>query len=284
VAHESVHYRFEELGPVAWAAIAVDSGGGVGNAGIVDLGGRSLVVDCGYVPGAARELRTAAETLGGPVERLVITHGDFDHYGGAQAFEGVPILASELTAAAIAENGPRRISALQAEVGNYLAKLEAQGAPEWEREQARRIASEIPDLRLAPPTETFSRERDLGGAQVIDCGTAHSASDSVVWVAEADVLFAADLVPVRTHLNMTRGDPENWLRALDRLEALGPSWVAPGHGPAAGQEAIGAARNYIERVLTLAAEPGDHELPAEWTDWTFAEGFRQNLAALRKQG
>jgi cyclase len=283
VAHDSVHYRFEQVAPGAWGAVAIDSGAGVGNAGIADLGGRALVVDCGYTPGAARDLRAAAEELAGPVERLVITHGDFDHYGGAYAFADVPILASETTRAVIEENGPGRVSGLQAEMDTYLAELEEQDAPEWELEQGRRIAAEIPGLRLTPPTETFTGERDLGAAVVIDCGTAHTASDAVVWFPEPAVLFAADLVAVGTHLNMTRGDPQNWLRALDRFETLSPAHVVPGHGPPGGAEAIAVARDYIERLLALAAEPGDHALPAEWASWTFDEGFQQNLEALRKQ-
>ena len=51
------------------------------------------------MPSAGRELRAQA----GTVERLFVTHADFDHYGGAQAFADLPILASEQTA----EDDPR---------------------------------------------------------------------------------------------------------------------------------------------------------------------------------
>jgi cyclase len=284
VTQKSLHYRFEQVASVAWAAIAFDSGAGFGNAGIIDLGGRALVVDCGFTPVAGRDLRAAAEAIAGPVERLLITHGHFDHYGGAQAFADVPILASERTRALIEEDGPVRLPELQVEVDTYVDELEKEGAPDSELEQWRHIATELPGLRLTPPTETFTDELELGPALVVDCGEAHSASDMVVWLAEVGVLFAADLVPVKTHLNLTRGDPESWLLALDRLAALGPARVVPGHGPTAGGEAIGTARDYIEKLLALAQKPGDHEPPAEWADWTFAEGFQQNVEALRERG
>jgi len=57
--------------------------------------------------------------------------------------------------------------------------------------------------------------------------------------------------------------------------------VVAGHGPPAGPEAIETARTYIETLLALAAEPGEHELPAEYEGWEFPEGFAQNIAALR---
>lgn len=278
----SDHYRFEQVAPHAWAAVAIDTGAGVGNAGIAGLGGRSLVVDCGYTPGAARDLRTAAEELAGPVERLFVTHADFDHYGGAHAFAYLPILATETTAATIADVGAGRVAGMKKEMDTYLAELEEQDAPEWEREQGRRIAAEVPGLRLAVPTETFAGERDLGGATAIECGAAHTASDSVVWLPGERVLFAGDLVGVGSHLNLTRGHPpESWLAILDRLAALEPEHVVPGHGPPGGPDALATVRRYIETIVELAALPGDHDLPPAYADWSFAEGFRPNIEALR---
>ena len=278
---QSDHYSFEHIADGAWAALALQAGGGVGNATIADLGGRSLVVDCGFTPGAARDLRSAAEELAGPVERLVITHGDFDHYGGSAAFADRPILATEATRGVIAENGPARAAGLQAQLADELAEMRERNAPAWEWEQIDRIAAQLP-FDIALPTETYEGERDLGGAVVIDCGAAHTASDAVVWLPSARVLFAGDLVTPGNHANLTRGHPpENWLRALDRMAALRPGHVFGGHGPVAGPEAIADTRSYIETLLDLAAVEGDPEIPAEFADWAFPEGFQQNLAALR---
>ena len=78
---------------------------------------------------------------------------------------------------------------------------------------------------------------------MIDCGSAHTASDSVVWIPAERVLYTGDLVGVKSHLNLTRGfPPENWLAILDRLAALEPEHVVPGHGEPAGPEAIDSAR------------------------------------------
>ena len=236
------------------------------------------MVDCGFSPAAGRDLREQARNA----ERLFITHADFDHYGGAQAFADLPILASEQSAATIREVGPGRVAGMKEQMDTYLAELEEQGAPEEEKQQARAIAAEVPGLELAPPTETFEGERDLGGAVAIELGAAHTASDSIVWVPAQRVLFAGDLIGVKGHLNLTRGFPtENWLAFLDRMAELDPAYVVPGHGPPAGAEAISACREYIETVVELAATPGEHEIPAAWDDWVFPEGFQQNIDALR---
>jgi cyclase len=266
----------------AWAAVAVDSGAAVGNAGFVDLGGRALVVDCGYTPRAARELREAAEERAGPVERLVITHGDLDHYGGSQMFADVPISATEATKERIEERGQTPVDEMLAGMDAYLAELEQNDAPEWERGQGRAIAAELPHMRITPPNDVFAAELDLGAARIVDQGAAHSTSDSVVWLPEDRTVFAGDLIGVNGHLNLTRGfPPEDWIAILDRLQALGPDHVVPGHGPPAGFEAIATARRYIETLLELVAGPGEPEPPAEYAGWTFPEGFAQNVAALR---
>ena len=278
------HYELAQVSDHAWAAIAVPAGGGVGNAAILSLdGSRSLVVDAGFTPAAAAELRETAEQIAGPVERLLVTHAHFDHFGGSAVFADVPIVASERTRAAIAETGPARVEELRAGMDGYLAELEAKDAPAWEREQARVVTAELPSLEVILPNETFSGELDVGGVRVFDLGGNHSESDSVAWLADERVLVAADLIGVGGHLNLVHGDPESWLRTLDRLQALEPEHVVPGHGEVAGPEAISSARRYIETLLALASEPGDHPLPPEYRDWAFPQGFEQNLAALRER-
>ena len=75
----------------------------------------------------------------------MITHGDFDHYGGAQAFSDVPILASEPTAATIAEAGPGRVAGMKEEMETYLAELEERARRSG---SASRAAGSSPKFRV----------------------------------------------------------------------------------------------------------------------------------------
>jgi cyclase len=276
------HYAVEQVAEGAWAAVAVESGAAAGNAGFARLeDGTSLVVDCGFTPAAARELRAAAGRLAGPVARLFVTHAHFDHYGGSHAFADVPILATAPTRDEIAAAGPPRLAELRDGMQAYLADLEEKQAPAWELEQGHRIAAELPTLTLLPPTETFAGEADLGGALAIECGVGHSANDSVVWLPAERVLFAGDLVGVESHLNLAHGDAERWLLILEQLAALEPDRVVAGHGSPGGPDAIATTRDYITTLLRLAAEPGEHDPPDTYAGWAYPEGFAENLAALR---
>ena len=272
----SDHYRFEQVAPHAWAAIAIDSGAAVGNAGIVDLGTAPLSSTAASRPAAARDLRAAAEELAGPVDRLVITHADFDHYGGAQASPTCRFSPPSTTAATIAEVGPGRVAGMQEQMATYLAELEEQDAPEWEKEQGRRIVAEVPGLVLRRRPRRSPGERELGGALVIECGAAHTASDCVVWLPGERVLFTGDLVGVgsppephpRPSAGELAGDPRPARGA--RARARRPRPRPTGRPGVARRPRAATSR----RSSSSPRSPGDHEMPAEYADWAFAEGFQ----------
>ena len=85
---QSIHFDLEELANGVYAAIDKPGGAAYCNAGIVDLGQRTLVIDAFDTALAARDLRSAAETLfSRPVTALLLTHTHSDHWVGSQAFE-----------------------------------------------------------------------------------------------------------------------------------------------------------------------------------------------------
>src|SRR3990172_6492741 len=83
----SQHFRLERLADGVYAAIASGSGAATCNAGIVDLGDRTLVFDPFLTPKAAHDLRVAAEQLTGRSVSIVInSHYHNDHIRGNQVF------------------------------------------------------------------------------------------------------------------------------------------------------------------------------------------------------
>src|SRR5512138_2130610 len=87
ITFPSDHFSLHELARGVYAAIATIGGAGIGNAAILDLGGRTLVFDTGMTPRAGRDLRLAAEQLTGRTPELVVnSHYHNDHIWGNQAF------------------------------------------------------------------------------------------------------------------------------------------------------------------------------------------------------
>jgi glyoxylase-like metal-dependent hydrolase (beta-lactamase superfamily II) len=88
----------------------------------------------------------------------------------------------------------------------------------------------------------------------------HTAANLSVWVPEDGVLYTGDLV-VREYLpNLGSGAPADWqlwLASLDRIEALHPSILVPGHGPVARGAEIPTALDAVRKVLqeSIAGRP-----------------------------
>lgn len=259
------HIRVEQVADGAWAAIAVPDTGSVGNAGFVDAGGSTIVFDAHLTPFAGAELRAAAEEVA-PVSLLVDSHWHGDHVRGNAAFPAVPITSSSRTRELIVRNGLPQLEALRGRRG----ELDNEGTERWVG------AALDAGLEQALPTETFDGSLELARGELLELGSGHTESDVVLWLADERILYAADLVVVDFLPWIGHGDPENWLRILDRIEELGPERIVPGHGPVGTLEDVRTVRDYIEALLA------DASLPAE-PGWVDAEIHARNASFLRSR-
>src|SRR5512139_3020840 len=83
----SRHFVLHPLAEGIFAAIAIDGGHAICNAGLIDLGGQILVFDTFLTPQAALDLRQAAMELFGRSPQIVInSHYHNDHIWGNQVF------------------------------------------------------------------------------------------------------------------------------------------------------------------------------------------------------
>ena len=89
------HLQLEQIAEGVYAVIARKEGAAHSNAGIVDLGDRTLIFDALGTPKAAEELRVVAEDLTGrPATYVVNSHVDHDHWLGNQVFGADAIIVS----------------------------------------------------------------------------------------------------------------------------------------------------------------------------------------------
>jgi glyoxylase-like metal-dependent hydrolase (beta-lactamase superfamily II) len=95
---ETRHFNLSQAADGVYAAIHRDGGWAIGNAGIVDLGGETVIFDTFMTPVAAEALREAAEQLTQqPVTYVVNSHYHNDHIWGNQVFQDATLITTSLT-------------------------------------------------------------------------------------------------------------------------------------------------------------------------------------------
>ena len=281
-----------DVGPGVHAYLQPNGAWGESNAGLVIGDGESLLVDTLWDLELTAAMLEAMRplTAGAPIRTLVNTHGDGDHWWGNQLVGAREIIATE----AAAEHEMRAVTpgsmvALR-RLGTALAFT---AAGRFFRGMTGPF-DHGGEIALTRPTRTFSGrlELEVGGraVELIEVGPAHTHGDLIVHVPDARVVFAADVAFVGSTPVMWAGPVENWLRALDTIEALEPARVVPGHGPVIGVEGLQPLRDYW-RHLESAARRGlsarDVVLADEYApfaDWECPERAVINLATLRRTG
>jgi glyoxylase-like metal-dependent hydrolase (beta-lactamase superfamily II) len=231
----------------AW--LVPDGTWGWSNAGLVTGEGESLLVDTLFDLAMTREMLDgmASVTDAKPIRTVVNTHANGDHWFGNELVGDAEIIASRPTVEEMTANGPDLIRGLLDQPG---------GAGRF----ARHIFApfDFAPITATPATRAFDDELhlDIGGTAVrlINLGPAHTAGDSVVFVPEEAVLFAGDLLFIGGTPISWAGPISNWVRACDRMLALEPEVVVPGHGPVVGSDGIRQVRDYLTWVQDEAAE------------------------------
>lgn len=304
---ESRHFRLERLAEGVYAAIHRAGGWAICNAGIVDLGDRTLVFDTTYTPQAGADLRAAAEVLfGRPVGLVINSHWHSDHIWGNQAFDtSTPLVSTaETRQQIVATRGDadleETLSGAEARLATWRARYDAAADGEercelalwvdqWEATVALKdgLHVRIPDLAF---TERIAFHGSARAAQLIDYAGGHTTSDVVLWLPEARIAFMGDLLFVGCHPYLGDGDPDALRRALDAVLALGPGIVVPGHGPVGTAESIAAMRGYIVTLeglveqMIAAGEPeeavGAVAVPPPYDTWQLRMFFAANLRAF----
>lgn len=269
------------------AFLQPDGGWGLSNAVLVRGEGASLLVDTFFDLALTRELldATSAVTAAAPIATLVNTHAHGDHAWGNQLVGGAEIVGSRACAEEMTEASPETYAAILADpdafgtAGAFFGRAFARFSFEG--------------IRVTPPTRTFEGGLtvDAGGRELrlIEVGPAHTRGDVIVHVPAEHVVVTGDVLFAGGHPVTFTGSVDGWLRALDRVLALEPALIVPGHGPIAGVEDVIRLRAYFEHVRAeararydagLAALDAAREIPLDaFTDWDRPERVASTVAA-----
>jgi glyoxylase-like metal-dependent hydrolase (beta-lactamase superfamily II) len=116
-------------------------------------------------------------------------------------------------------------------------RLSGDAVAELERtiRQRRAEIEELGALTVVAPDLVFDDELtlDLGGRQVElrDWGRANSPHDVTIFVGDARVLFAGDILVQAPVPYFTESWPVPWIDVLERIEDIPAAAIVPGHGP-----------------------------------------------------
>jgi cyclase len=250
--------ELRDVGRGVYACLQEERGLGTSNSGLVDRGG-GLVVDTFWDLPHTRELIAEySRVWHGPARRVVNTHRNGDHCWGNQLFAGAEIIGHRTCAAELTKERPETMQLLRDAGGSddpVLRGLAAQLAP-WD----------FRGITPTPPT-TLVDERldlDLDGVAVhlLWVGPAHTAGDLLVHLPAERVLFAGDVLFRLCTPVGWEGTYARWIAALDRMIALDPAVIVPGHGPLCGVEGAREMRDYLVYVRGEAARHFAAGLPA----------------------
>lgn len=307
---ESKHFSVEPLASGVYACIHKPGGAAYSNAGIVDLGGHTLLVDALHTLAAGAALRQTAEALcERPVETIVLTHAHNDHWIGASAFEaGTVLWASEAARRVCMEWGARIVEDFQDPAQWEEWRSQTEERLQTEQDERVRIGlenslsfidyvmAEMADYRPRYADQTFEGAVTFQGsrrnAELRSLGRGHSEDDAVLLLPEDGIAFIGDVGFFDTQPFLGFCDIELYREQMLLFRDSAFRVLVPGHGPVGDREDIGLQLDYLdvmeELVGAVARRGGSWEearriaLPSPFDEWLMGgmERFEANVRYL----
>jgi glyoxylase-like metal-dependent hydrolase (beta-lactamase superfamily II) len=196
----------------------------------------------------AAEVASYVQTLGKPIDRIILSHAHTDHWGGLQVlterFPAARVFALDGIADQIRARGPARLVGLRRAYGDKAA------------------------TKVTVPTETIAE-----GLQRIDSVTydfkrlvdAESDLQLAALLPEQKVLMAFDLVfSPNQHVFTGANHFDQWMTVLESLKALqGYDTIIIGHDTPVDRSAIDSTMTYLKRAKAIHAVSADAKTYSE---------------------
>ena len=199
-------------------AASSENQGFMSNAGFVVTRDGVVVFDALASPPLAKKLiGLIRKTTDQPISHVIVSHYHADHFYGLQEFKA---LGATIWAHRLAEGQTRTDDAA------LRLQQRREALFPWVDEKT----------RLLEADHFIEGDIDfvVGGVHFAlrHVGPAHSAEDLAMMVKEDGVLYAGDLVFRGRVPFVGDADSRSWIAALDKLIALKPKVLVPGHGAA----------------------------------------------------
>lgn len=240
------------------------------NSGIVITDEGVAVVDTQINAPMARRVLAAIRTLtDAPIKYAINTHYHWDHWAGNDVFReaGATIVSRDLTRFFMERRNRRQ-----------RAFLRSRGFS-------------IPDEDPALPDKTYEGELTLNLGDVslhlMDLGRAETDDAGAVYVPADGVVMSGDTVmtgsfPILGQPVMCEGlsDDRSWIRTLEKMKALSPSKIIPGHGPLGDVSSIDFFIDLQDYFINAVVPLVEEERPLEEIIRTVEASLPERYASL----
>lgn len=179
------------------------------NTHIIETSSQLVLIDTQFILPMAKDYRAYADSLGKPIERLVITHEHPDHFLGSEAFADIDIYSLESVAGKIKAHGQKEIDEKKAQFGESIASTFV-----------------VPEA-LEPGLIEIDGVSFLFESVV----NAEAEEQMVTKLPDYGVVSVGDIVYSGVHMILA-GQPPSWIVALKELKAGAEDYpiVLSGHG------------------------------------------------------
>lgn len=259
---------YREVATDTWAWMQPNGDLGENNSGLVVSGDQALLIDTLWDLRLTRRMLTHARgiTEGSPEtpQTVINTHSDGDHFWGNELLPDAEIISSAIARKMMPLDTPAemhrlgRLSKVLGAIGALplpvVGTLRVPGLPQL---PSKHMASmfqpfHFDEVTLAFPTRTFEDRITVAvgdrEVEAVMIGPAHTAGDTMVWVPDVSVCFAADVVFVDTTPVMWAGPVTSFINAVNQVLALNADTYVPGHGPVCGRAEVELVRDYFEWI------------------------------------
>lgn len=225
--------ELHEIAEGVHAYVQLDGSWGLNNTAFVVGSSGVTAIDTCFTERRTRQFLDAITSVTSqPIRTLINTHHHGDHTHGNYLLPLATIIGHELCRIEVLESG-------------HISTMLFQGV-DWG------------DLEVAAPFVTFRDELtvwiDDRELELRFHGPAHTSNDIVGWLPHERVLFAGDLVFNGGTPFVVMGSVAGTLAALERLRALEPEVIVPGHGPVTDASVLDEQVAYLRFVQELARE------------------------------
>jgi glyoxylase-like metal-dependent hydrolase (beta-lactamase superfamily II) len=250
-----------EFGPVKIHSYLSPADGLRVNTQVVEGPNAVVIFDGQLLLPYADEVASYVQTLGKPIDRIILSHAHTDHWGGLQVlterFPDARVFALDGIADQVRARGPARLDGLRRTYGDKVA------------------------TKVTVPTETITE-----GPQRIDGVTydfkrfvdGESDLQLAALLPDQKVLMAFDLVfSPKQHAFTGANHFDHWMIVLESLKALqGYDTIIIGHDTPVGRSAIDSTMTYVKRAKEIHAASADAK--------TYSENLKAAFPDLQQAG